>query len=880
MLRRLVHLYEYLFRRRCLEDDLDEELRTSFEMIVDQCVARGMTPADARRAARIEFEGLDQVKEKVRDGLVGSAIQAFLQDARYAWRGLRRQRSFALIAVVTLALGIGVNTAIFSAFYAVLMRPLPYRHPEQLALIWASFRTAGTARAPVSGAILGEVEHRNRSLAGVAGIWTITRVFTGDNPEQVKCARVTSNFFDLIGVRAAAGHTFTKDESGGPAVLLTDGFFRRRFAADTGLLGKALPTVGIANTLAGILPADFQLHFAPDANVPADVQVFDTFGKGIYGGRAQYYIRLVARVKAGVSLAQAQRDLDRVAAEIRGAYTEYATENLQLTVASMHADAVREIQPTLTALFAGAAFILLICCVNVASLLVARASGRRKEIALRLALGASRGRILCQLFVEGGVLCLLGGAAGVAVGWAAFRGLLAIRPERFARIGDAGLSWPVLAFAAACSLAAAMLFALVPAFESFRMDLIATLRANGRGWLGHIHKRAGAALVVSEITLAFVLVSGAAIAARTLSKIEHVRPGFEPRQLLAFQLGLGGAGLRSLNDIADWETELAALPGVGRAGAISHLPLDTDIPNWYGPYRIEGMTQNQAATLVADHRCVTPGYFAAMGARLVEGRYFDRQDRAVGRQVVIVDDLLAHTTWPGQSAIGKMIVAEHVTNNGFAPVSSEVVGVVEHLHNHSLTKQVRGQVYMPFEQSPRSPLTFVVRSQVPPLSLVPAIRAKLRERSKIAAIAKVRLMTEYVAREVSPASFTAVLAAIFGTLALLLAATGIYGVLNYQVSRRLPEMGVRMAMGAGARDVLRLVLREGVVLAAAGVLLGIGVSAMAARWLGTLVYGVGPRDPLSYGLALVLLPAAALLGCWRPARRAAGANPAEIIREE
>src|SRR6266496_2710948 len=288
MLRRPACLFEYLFRRRRLEDDLDEELRSSFEMIVDQFVARGMPEAEARRIARLEFEGLDQIKEKVRDRLVGSALQTFLQDARQAWRGLRRYPSFTIISLATLALGIGINTAVFSVFYAVLMRPLPYDKPEQLTLIWASFRAAGSARAPVSGAILGEIEQRNRSLAGVAGIWTITRTFTGENPEQVKFARVTVNFFDLLGVRAAHGHTFTGEENGTPAILLTDGFFRRRFASNDGLLGTAL-LMDRANTLAGVLPASFQLHFAPDANVPADVQGFDTFGRGIYKGRDQYY---------------------------------------------------------------------------------------------------------------------------------------------------------------------------------------------------------------------------------------------------------------------------------------------------------------------------------------------------------------------------------------------------------------------------------------------------------------------------------------------------------------------------------------------------------------------------------------------------------------
>ena len=518
---------------------------------------------------------------------------------------------------------------------------------------------------------------------------------------------MTVNFFDVLGVRAAHGHTFTKDENGGPAIMLADGFFRRRFAGDNRLIGKTLPMQSTPNTLVGVLPADFQLHFAPDANVPADVQGFDSFGYYIYEERTLYYIRLVARLKPGVSMSEAQRDLDRVAKEIGGAYTEYASEDLHFTLAGMQADAVREVQPALAALFAGAAFILLICCVNVTSLLVARASERRKEMALRLALGASRSRVLRQLLAEGSVLSVLGGVAGIAVAWAGFRGLLAIRPERFARIADAGLSWPVLAFAAATSLAAAMLFGLAPAIECFQLDLVETLRAGGRSWLGRFYRRAGAGLVVAEIMLGFVLVTGAALTARTLLRIGQVRPGFEAHHRLTFQLALGRAPNLAVQfrNIADWEAQVAALPGVERVGAVSHLPLDNEIPNWYSPYRPEGVSENRAATMIADHRSVTPGYLAAMGARLVEGRYFTPQDRAGGRQVLIVDEMLARSTWPGQSAIGKKVDAEHVTERGFVPVSSTVVGVVEHMRNHSLTREVRGQLYMPFEQSPRSPLT-------------------------------------------------------------------------------------------------------------------------------------------------------------------------------
>ncbi len=862
----LTYFFDYLFHRREVEHNLDEELRSSFEMLVDRRVSQGISPAEARRLTQLDFEGLEQTKESVRDRMTGAVFDSFVRDTRYAWQNMRRQRSFAFFSVLMLALGIGSTTAIFSIFYAMLLHPLPYSRPEQLAVIWANFRSAGTARAPVSGAIVREIQNHNRSFSGVAGIWTLTRTIRGDIPEQVKAAMVTVNFFDVLGVRAQRGHTFAKSEEGAPTVLLANSLFQRRFAGNWKLLGKSLSFQDDSKTLAGVLPANFLLHFAPDANVPPDIQVFDAFPAGVYGGRDQYFIRLVGRLKPGVSMAEAQRDVNRLAKDIRGKYAEYNRDNLQFRITGMQADAVRDVRPALDALFAGAALVLLICCVNVAGLLVARANNRQREMALRLALGASQGRLLRQLFVEGLLLCVFGGFLGLAFGWAGFRGLVAIRPERLSRLDDATLSWPVLAFAALSCLSAAMLFGLAPALESFRLDLVATLRAHSRSWFRRLHRRSGNALVIGEVALAFILVTAAALTARTLLHLLQVRPGFEPKNLLAFQVG----GMK-VNEVAGWELRLAELPGVERSGAISHLPLDTDIPNWYSPYQPESPGVISGATFISDLRCVTPDYFSAMGAHLLAGRYFNEQDRANSEQVVIVDDLLARTTWPGESALGKKLRAEHVTENGFRPIPSI---------DHSLTKTVRGEIYLPYEQSPRSPLTFVLRTSVPPLSLVPAIRRMLHNTNKFAAMAKIRPMSEYVAREISPSSFTAVLAAVFAGLTLLLAMTGIYGVLNYQISQRMPEIGMRMALGASPREIVQLLFHESLALLTIGLGLGIAGALLVARWLASFLYGVSPQDPVSFGLALLVLPAAVFLGSLHPAVRAARVNPAEMIRAE
>ena len=883
ILQRTNNILRLLFRKQRLEDDLDAEVHAHLAMLVDKHLASGLSLEHATRAARIELEGVEQVKEQVREVRVGANIESSLQDVRYALRTLRKNKGFAAVTVLTLALGIGVNAAIFTVVYTVLLRPLPYAQPDRLALIWSNFHKTGADRAPTSGPALAEIKRRTSLLQDVAAIWVGNATFTGELiPEQVKVAFVTPNFLGLLGVPPALGRVFAVDEkfSGRSAVVLTNGLWKRRFGGDPSIVGKAIRFAGSDATVIGVMPEDFQLHFPSDSNVPAEVGAFAPYGDDIYKGpRTLYYLRLLARMKPGVTTDQAQQDLNQAAAQIRGAYTEFAEENMALTLAPLQRDAVRDVRPALIALFAGAVFVLLICWVNVANLLLARSSDRTKEIAVRSALGASKARILRQLVIEGMLLCALAGALGIALGWAGLHALLRIRPDYLARMPDVGIDWPVLGFVTAISLAAVILFAMAPTFESAK-DMVQSLRESGRTSRTPARRSLRAALIVAEIALGFVLVIGACLMVRTLVNVHRVRPGFEPRGLLTFELDLGRYGRSAaLRFVEDWESQVAALAGVEAVGATSHLPLD-DYPNWYSAYRPEGVTATDGAALLADHRCVTPGYFHAMGARLIEGRFFDQQDNAAGRQVVIIDELLARSSWPGQSAIGKKVESEHFTNKGIVPVWAEVIGVVEHVRNHSLSKQLRGEIYIPFEQSQRGHLSFAVRTRMDPLSLAGTIQQELRKRDRELALSKVRPMTAYIERATAPLNFTTVLASIFAVLALSLAALGIYGLSSYSVSRRMHELGVRMALGASARQVVGLVMREGLGLTAAGMALGLAGSLLAARYLRALIYGVSALDPLTYALAIVVIPAAAILGCWRPARRAASMNPVEAIRTE
>jgi predicted permease len=867
-----------------MEAELDEEMRSSLEMLVERNMLAGMSPADARRQAHLEFEGLEQVKEHVREVRVGVTIESFVQDTRYALRMLRRSPGFTVVAALTLALGIGINTAIFSVVYTVLIEPLPFERPEELAIVWSNFEKMGAPRAPGSGFELREIHDRARMFQDFAGIWAGNGTFTGEgDPEQVKVGFVTANFLQVLGARPALGRAFVSEEGGRgrPAVILSHGLWQRRFGRDANIIGRAVRFEGGNFTIVGVMPVDFQLVFPPDANVPADIQAWVPFPYDIYSmPRDLYFIRILGRLKHGVTLQQAQADADAVAHQLRSQFKEFGGENLKLVVSPLHGDAVRNVRPALVALVAGAALVLLIACVNVANLLLTRAGARRKEIALRVSLGSPRRRIIRQLLTESLVLCGVGGALGLLLGWWGVELLMSIKPDSLSRVGSAGLHPPIVAFAALISIGSAILFGLAPALESTKLNIVDTLRAAGRGNTV-TPRRLRAFLVVSEITLSFILLIGAVLMIRTFERLGSVDPGFNSTRILTFEIELPGSRYESdvdrSNFIMRWEEKLKALPGVDSVGAISHLPLD-DYPNWYSPYTPEGRPDGETKGLLADYRTVTPGYFASIGGRLVAGRDFDKLDQAKGRLVVIVDKLLARTAWPGQNPIGKKIKAEHFVDGGFGDQWSEVVGVVRHIRHHSLSKELRGQIYIPYTQSSRTHMSFVIKTKGDPTALIQAIRRQLGEMDKDLAIAKVRPMRDYVAQASAAASFTAVLATIFAALALLLAMVGIYGVLSYSVSQRTHELGVRMALGAAPRQIVRLVVREGLVLIGIGMALGALGALGLSRYLETLLYGVTPSDPLTYLIVAGAVLAAAVAACWKPAYRASSCNPVEALR--
>ncbi|HUK91418.1 MAG TPA: ADOP family duplicated permease, partial [Blastocatellia bacterium] len=731
----LMHLYSTL-RRRNTDMEIEEELRFHMEMTVEENIGAGLPAREAELAAARRFGNVNRVTETAREIRRGHALDVLLQDLRYSLRVFAKQPGLFVMVAATMALGIGANTAIFSVVHSVLLRPLPYQHPEQLALIWSNFQKSGASKAPAAGAQLKEIRDNCQLFQDVAGIWVGGGTFTGEGePEQVKVASVTPNFLSLLGVRPAFGRLFIAGDDAVQAnnLILGYGIWKRRFGGDPDIIGRQVRFGNGVRTVIGVLPADFQLAFPPEANVPADIQAWLPFWNGVYQDRSTYYIRLIGRMKPGVTVEQAQSDADRMAGLMRSDFTEYNAENVQLQVIQLHKDLVSDIKPALVALFVGAGLVLLICCVNVSNLLLTRASGRRKEIALRTALGASRVRIARQLAAESLVICCLGAAPGFGLGLLGLKLLLKIRPEALARVQSVDLDLEVLVFVVAISVAAGLTSGLAPLIETRKTDLIESLKEGGHASSGAVKHRTRSLLIVSEIALGVVLLVSAGLMARTVLELHRVSPGFDPNHVLTFEMNPRGE--QRIDTVARYEDVFAALPGVESVGSISHLPLG-DYPNWYSPYAPEGVPPNEQSHLLADYRAVTPGFFHAIGARLTEGRDFNRMDSADGPNVVIVDDFLAAQTWPGQTAIGKKLNVELFGSDGdFSSHWAEVVGVVGHVKAHSLLRALRGQIYIPYPQSPREHLAFVIRTSGDPLALAGAARAAVAKVDSSQAIA-------------------------------------------------------------------------------------------------------------------------------------------------
>jgi putative ABC transport system permease protein len=799
-------------------------------------------------------------------------------DLRQAWRALTAAPGLAATIVVTLALGIGANTAIFSVVHAMLIEPLPYRDPDRLLFVWLDRSDAGFARSPLSWPDIRDLREGSRTCAAFGGIWATGSVaLTGDgDPEQLRGAFVTTNFFDVLGAAPALGRTFRPEDGApgaAPTVLLGWDLFQRRYGGDPGVVGRQIQVNDESTTVIGVMPPAFRLLLPADSSVPDRLQVWVPLFHDVESWpRSSLFLRVIARMRPGVSVTDAREDIAAIAARIDGE----TGARRAFTVVPLQADDVREIRAPLLALFAGVAILLMIACVNVAGLLIARAAARAKETTLRLALGASRGRLLRQSLIEGLLLTGAGAALGLLVGGAGLQGLLAAVPEPLSRIEAARIDLPVLAFTLAVSFVWGVVFSLAPLGELFRTDPRGVLASGtGRTAAAPVRYRVRAALVTVQIALSVVLLVGAGLLLRTFAGIVSIDPGFRSDRHLTFRVAIPGSRYRTPEAIAaamtDLQARLADLPRVASAGAISHLPYD-DLPNWGLTYALEG-SPLRAGSPYATTRAVTPGLLETIGAQLVEGRFFTDHDRT---RVVIVDDRLAARLWPGRSAIGQPLLI----GQGEPNARATVVGVVRHLNLRSLVDDAVPQIFVPYRVWQRTPMAFVLRTGdgLPPP--VDDVRRAVAGFDPRLPIFDLRPLGDYVERARAVRRFTVWLAAAFAASALLLTCIGVYGVLAYAVTTRRHELGVRRALGADTARVLRNVMAEGVKFTAVGAAAGLCAASLAARLLQSQLYAVQPRDPATYAAAAGLIVAGALLACWIPARRAVAVSPMEALRAE
>jgi predicted permease len=866
-----------LGRRRNLASELEQEIDAHLQFLIEENLKQGMAPDTARSAARREFGNVSVVRERSYRSWQFPEFESLLQDIRYAWRGIMKAPALPLLVILTLAVGIGANTAIFSFVNAILLRPLPYPSADRLAVLWSGLGYSG--RAPFSSFEVFHLRQRSTQFDQIAGIWVTNGALPGDGPaEQVKVADVTSNFLPLLCTRPALGRLFGPEddlENAPGTIILTHGVWARRFGSDPSIVGRSIRYGSHRSTVVGVLPANFRLIFPDDASVPPNVEVFESMPVGPWQADGPAFLHVIGRLRNRATLATAQSEMNSAAAQINKLGGRASLGNFTVSVFPLQADTVREVRPTLLCLFAGVGLVLLIGCANIANLLMARARRRLRETTIRAALGASRSRLARQFLTESLLLGVLGSVAALATGYAVIHVILAVRPPSFANFDRVPLDIRVLVFTFAVALGISILFGLAPVFSVRSIDLTRDLKESRRQSTGS-RRPWTCALVSAEVALAFLLLTSTGLLMRTFINILHTDPGFRAGNVFTFRIS--APGYAPLHLI---QQKLAALPGIQSASAISHLPLD-DAGNWYDYYYREGASTAEQTSVMADHRSTLPGYFTAIGSTLLEGRDFTDSDDAKHQHVAIIDDVLARQFWPGQSPIGHKINLSD-SPQGFYQFQRDwaiIVGVVHHVQYHSLTAIVRPQIYVPYPLAPRPSMSFVLHTSGAEAGLATAVLSSIDSVSKDIPTTHVEAMQLLVDHARSESRFASLLATLLSGIALVLATSGIYGVLSYSVAQRTTEIGIRMAIGAPRAQVLRMILADGFAWILPGILAGFLLCLAVTPLLAHLLYGVQPSNLANYAVMLIGVLIVSAFAAFLPARRAMKIDPLTALHYE
>ena len=869
------------WRRR--EDELDEEIESHLRMAIRDRVERGESPEQAEAAARSEFGNLGLVKEVTR-GMWGLAwLRHLSQDIGYGLRTMRRAPGFTAVAVLTLALGIGANTAIFSVVNAVLLRPLPYPNAGRLVSVKRVDPRGGNVGGTISYPNFTDFREQTASLQHAAAYsGSYAWLGGGAEPERIEGLYASAGLFPALGVSPALGRVYAEEEDrpGAPlAAVISHGLWQRRFGSDPGIIGREILLDGDKTTVVGVMPRGFNFPAGQSA-----VEFWVPLGSSAYGEILTYRTAnnhsVVASLKPGGDIRQARAELEAVNERLAGLYPE-ANAGAGVRVNDLQNEIVGEVRPALLLLLASVALVLLIACANVANLLLARAAARVRELALRTALGATRGRIVRQVLAEGLLLSIAGGTVGLLIALWAMPLLVAAHPGNIPRVAEVSLDLRLLAFSLGVSVLTGVLFGMAPALKVSKLDLNGSLKEGGRGSAG---SRAGnhvrSLLVVSEVALSLVLLVGAGLLIRSFVALLGTPAGYDPSRLLTATLDVSRAAQPQPERFFEQVRErVGTLPGVEAAGLTSLLPLsanDTSIE-----FKVEGRPEPRPGeSAVARPVAVDPDFFGVMRMPVRKGRALGRQDAGDSAKVVLVNEALARLYFPGEDPVGKRLMIYN-TYAKSEPSAYEVVGVVGDVRHRGLNVPASPEYYVSYMQMPPPRMTLVVRSTTPNLAgMAASVRGAITEVDRGALVWEFRQMDELLAESVAPQRFNALLLGLFALLALALSATGILGVMSYTVAERTHEIGVRLALGAQSADIMKLVVWRGMYLTLGGVALGSAAALGLTRLMSGLLYGVSANDPATFIAIAGLLSLVALVACYVPARRATKVDPLIAMRYE
>lgn len=883
-----------IFRRSRMESEMETEFRFHIDTFAEELVRSGVSREGAMRRARIEFGGIERAKEEGRDARGVSLLDQLIRDLRFGVRMFRKSPGFTVVAVLTLALGIGANTAIFSVVNAVLLSPLPYANAHRLAMVKEILPNMSAEPFNVSGPDIAQIQKLNHVFEGVGGFRVWTYELSGKSePQRVTADRITSNLFDVLGVQPLAGRVFSPQEEqfGHQVVILSYGLWQRRFGGQQNILGQTLNLDRKPYTVVGVMPQSFVLPLPGMLQgVSADLWVPLGLSKeelADFGDNFSYTV--IGRLRPEIRQEQVNADLQLVAQGVLEIYKQWARNanaqlgdfRLGMVSAPLHDEVTGPLKPMLLMLLGAVGFVLLIACVNVANLLMMRSVGRQKEMAVRLAIGAGRLRLLRQFLVEGLLLAFTGGALGLALAvW--FRDALVARiPSNIPQFRPIELDWTVLLFSFMLVTLAGLTFGALPALWASKTDFGASLQESGRGnSQGPDHRRVRATFVIVEVALSVMLLVGAGLLVRSFQRVLSTNPGFRPEHVLTASIDLPPDEYSQDEKVASFYKQLMEkllqTPGIASAGGSTDLPL---LGGWTHAFTVEGYQPSPGPALsLCNHSVIYGDYLQTMGIPLLGGRYFTEQDGARSTPVVIVSESLAKKYWPGQNPLGKRL-------KWGPPESTDpwltVVGVVGDVKQGALETATDAHTYEPYAQlgAPLS-LRIALRGQEDAGALAAGIRVATRSLDPQLALGSIRTMDQVIRRSTEGRRFVLALVGSFAALALLLAAVGIYAVLADSVTRRTHELGVRMALGARRGDVLRLVLGHGLRVTAFGIALGVVGALGLTRLLQSLLYEVRPTDPATFAVVLLLMAGVSIAASYLPARRAMRVDPMVALRYE